>query len=144
MQGEELMNSPMSSIAGEKSPHVESQVEVEISKLVEQELPKLPQIRNNADRIRSSVARLTASSMEGLGGLTSELQELQQFLKSEVDRVQGDIEAALAGIKIIMETIAPWKSPPAPLAPPTTGRAIRSGPAANTASGSSTYGKTTL
>ncbi len=138
------MNSPMSSVTGEKSPHLESQVEVEISKLVEQELPKLPQIRNNADRIRSSVARLTASSMEGLGGLTSELQELQQFLKSEVDRVQGDIEAALAGIKIIMETIAPWKSPAASLAPPTTGRAIRSGPAANTASGSSTYGKTTL
>lgn len=138
------MNSPMSPVAGEKSPHVESQVEAEISKLVEQEIPKLPQIRNNADRIRSSVARLTTSSMEGLGGLTSELQELQQFLKSEVDRVQADIEAALAGIKIIMETIAPWKSPAASLAPPTTGRAIRSGPATNMTSGSSTYGKTTL
>ncbi len=139
------MNSPMSAVAGEKSLHVESQVEAEISKLVEQEIPKQPlQIKNNADRIRSSVARLTATSIEGLGGLTSELQELQQFLKSEVDRVQGDIENALAGIKIIMETIAPWKSPAAPLAPPTSGRAIRSGPAANSASGSSTYGKTTL
>ena len=62
------------------------------------------------NEFRSSVARLTSNSIDGLEGLTAELQELQDFLKSEVERVQGDIESALAGIKIIIETIAPWKS----------------------------------
>jgi len=51
----------------------------------------------------------------------SEVQQLQTFLKSEVERVQHEIESALAGIKIIVETIAPWKAmlvtttPPRPL-----------------------------
>jgi hypothetical protein len=84
-----------------------------------------PQIRGNAERIRASVAQSTADSIEGLQKLTSELHDLQQFLKSEVERVQGEIESALSGINIIMETIAPWKSPGAPLAPQTNGRGIR-------------------
>jgi hypothetical protein len=59
----------------------------------------------------------------------SELQELQRFLNSEVQsRAQGEIESALAGIKIIIETIAPWKSSPVSLAPPTSARAVRVGP----------------
>jgi hypothetical protein len=95
-------------------------VEKEISNLIEQTIPKHPpQIKNDVERIRSSVARLTSSSMDGLEGLTSELQELQKLLKSEVERVQGEIESALSGIKIIMETIAPWKSTPVSPAPPT-------------------------
>ena len=69
-------------------------------------------------------------SIDGLEGLTSELQELQRFLKSEVERVQSEIESALAGIKIIIETIAPWKSTIS-LTAPTSARAVRSGPAAN-------------
>jgi hypothetical protein len=40
----------------------------------------------------------------------SELQKLQEFLNSEVEKVQREIESALAGITIIVETIAPWKS----------------------------------
>jgi len=100
--------------------------------LVEQQIPKRPpQFETDAERIRSSVARLTSNSIDGLEGLTSELQELQEFLKSEVVRVQGEIESALAGIKIIIETIAPWKSTPVSLAPPTSVRAVRAGPAAN-------------
>jgi hypothetical protein len=79
-------------------------------------------------RLRSSIARLSSNSIDGLEGLTSELQELQRFLNSEVQRVQGEIESALAGIKIIIETIAPWKSSPVSLAPPTSARAIRVGP----------------
>ena len=35
-------------------------------------------------------------------------KQLQTFLKPEVERVQNEIESALAGIKIIIETIAPW------------------------------------
>ena len=34
---------------------------------------------------------------------------MQSSLNSEVERVQGEIESALAGIKIIIDTIAPWK-----------------------------------
>jgi len=95
-------------------------VEKVIGNLIEQASPKLsPQIENNVERIRTSIARLTSVSIDGLQGLTSELQELQTFLNSEVSRVQGEIDSALSGIKIIMETIAPWKSPPISPAPPT-------------------------
>jgi hypothetical protein len=126
------MNAPTSSAVAEKSLPVEPDVEAEISKLVEQTIPKRPpQIESDAERIRSSVARLTSNSIDGLEGLTTELQELQGFLKSEVERVQGEIESALAGIKIIIETIAPWKSTPVSPAPQTSTRSVRAGPAAN-------------
>ena len=126
------MNAPTSSTAADKSPPVDSEVEAEIRKLGEQNAPKCPsQIETDVERIRSSVARLTSTSIEGLEGLTSELQELQKFLNSEVQRVQGEIESALAGIKIIIETIAPWKSTAVSLGPPMPPRAVRAGPAAN-------------
>jgi hypothetical protein len=122
------MNAPASSAAVEKSLPVESDVEAEVGKLV----PKLtPQSQADAERIRASVSRLTSTSVEGLEGLTSELQELQTFLNSEVQRVQGEIATVLAGVKIIIETIAPWKGTPASLATPTTARPVRAGPAAN-------------
>jgi hypothetical protein len=35
---------------------------------------------------------------------------MQDFLKSEVDNVQRQIDSALVGINIIVETIGPWKS----------------------------------
>ena len=96
-------------------------VEKAITNLIEQASPKhfSPQIENNVERIRSSIARSSSVSIDGLQGLTSELQDLQTFLNSEVSRVQGEIDSALSGIKIIMETIAPWKSPPISPAPPT-------------------------
>ena len=126
------MNDSTSSLAAEKLTPAELDVETQISKLVEQKIPKRPpQIETDAERIRSSVARLTSNSIDELGGLASELQKLQEFLNSEVERVQGEIESALAGIKIIMETIAPWKSPSASLTPPASARALRVGPAAN-------------
>ena len=94
------MNAPTSSAAAEKSPPMGLDVEAEIGQLVEQNIPKRPpQIEIDAERIRSSVARLTSNSIDGLEGLASELQELQEFLKSEVERVQGEIESALAEIK---------------------------------------------
>ena len=124
------MNAPTSSAAAEKSLPVDLDVEAEISKLVEENIPKSPpQIETEVERIRSSLERLTSNSIDGLQGLTSELQELQRFLNSEVQRVQGEIESALAGIKIIIETIAPWKSSPVSLTSPTSARAAaRAGP----------------
>ena len=96
-------------------------VEKAITNLIERAGPKhfSPQIENNVERIKSSIARSSSVSIDGLQGLTSELQALQTFLNSEVSRVQGEIDSALSGIKIIMETIAPWKSPPISPAPPT-------------------------
>ena len=91
----------------------ESTDETEIGDLTEQDSPKLPsQLEHRAERIRSSVARLTSSSINELEGLTLELNALQEFLKSETDRVQREVESALAGIRIIIETISPWKNIP--------------------------------
>jgi len=123
------MNAPTSSAAADKSIPVEK-AEAESSKTGEQHIPRSRyQIEIDAERIRSSIARLTSNSTNGLEGLATELQELQTFLNSEVARVQDDIESALAGIKIIVETIAPWKTINAP--PPTSPRGVRAGPAAN-------------
>ena len=118
------MNAPTSSAAADKS--LSSDGETEISRSVEQKTPRPRlQIESDAERIKSAVARLTANSIDGLEGLASELQQLQGFLKSEVERVQGEIESALAGINIIIETIAPWKTNSVPLAPATGPRAVR-------------------
>src|SRR5205085_11818300 len=68
----------------------------------------------DADRIRSSIARLTSNSIEELEKLTTELQELQEFLRSETGRVQREIESVLAGIGILIETIGPWKTADGP------------------------------
>ena len=105
--------------AAEKSPDVD--LREEIGKLVGQRLMTPgPQIEraHDIERIMSSVARLTSSSIEGLENLTSELHDLQKSLKTEVARVQSEVDNAMAGIKIIMEAIAPLRS-------------LRSGPAAN-------------
>ena len=84
---------------------------------IEPDTPR-PQFENDIERIMSAVARLTSSSIQGLENLTSELHDLQKFLKAEVARVQSEVDNAMAGIKIIMEAIAPLRS-------------LRSGPAAN-------------
>jgi hypothetical protein len=89
-----------------------------------------PKIENNAGRITSSVARLTSNSIQELEGLKSELQKLQEFLSSEVGRVQQEIESALAGITIIVETIAPWKNM-ASVRPPIIARTVRARPPTN-------------
>ena len=55
---------------------------------------------------------------------------MQEFLKSEVDNVQRQIDSAVAGINIIVETIGPWKSIAA--STPSGTRNFRAGgPAAN-------------
>ena len=124
------MNAPTSSPAADKSLPVHADVEAEIRKLAEENAPKRPaQLETEVERIRSSITRLTSSSIDGLEELTSELQGLQRFLNSEVQRVQGEIESALAGINIIIDTIAPWRTSAAASAPPTGVRAVRAGPA---------------
>ena len=118
------MIAPTSSTAADKPVSLESEVEAEVSKLVEQKISRL-----DAERIRSSIVRLTSNSTDGLDSLSSELQALQKFIEFEVVRVQNEIESALAGIKIIIDTIAPWKS--TPVSPSTSPRGVRAGPAAN-------------
>ena len=121
------MNAPTSSSA--PAEKLLSSVEAEISRLLAQKAPNPPtQIEADAERIKAAIARLTSNSIDGLEGLMSELQQLQVFLKCEVDRVRGESESTLAGINIIIETIAPWKTLSVPKAPP---RAFRAGPAAN-------------
>jgi hypothetical protein len=68
------------------------------------------QLAFSAERFNSSVARLTSNSIGELQGLVSELQKMQEFLTSEVASVQRQIDSALGGINIIVETIGPWKS----------------------------------
>ncbi len=132
------MNAPTSAATAESQP-VDSIVETEISHLVkelakQESPPVVPiQVENVAERIRSSVGRLTSSSINELKGLTSELEELQEFLRSEVERVEREIESALAGINIIIETIAPWRGITDSIA---TSRAARGGPAASIPAGS--------
>jgi hypothetical protein len=126
---EELMDSSTSVASAEKSPDVD--LREEFGNLVG---PRLmtpdPQIERAYDieRISSSLARLTSSSMESLEGLMSELQDLQKFLRTEVARVQSEVDNAVAGIKIIMEAIAPLRSLQIS---GTASRTVRSGPAAN-------------
>ena len=127
------MNSPTPEEATEKSLSAKRLAGSEVQNLVEQESGRRAQtlqtkMEVDAERIRSSIARLTSNSIDELQGLTSELQELQRFLNSEVQRVQGEIESALAGIKIIIDTISPWKSNPVSLATPTSARSVRAGP----------------
>jgi len=106
------MNAPTSAAAARKPLAVKSELEAEISNLLEQEGQKPP---DDGERIRSLVARLTSNSideLEGLGSdLTSAVRELQEFLKSEGERVQREIvnyahltESTLAAIKTIVET----------------------------------------
>ena len=96
---------------------INSLIEQQTSKRiqVEQQAPKRVQIEDDAERSRSFVARITSNSIDELGelasDLTSALQNLQEFLKSEGERVQREIvdyahlnRTAVAAIKTIIET----------------------------------------
>ena len=105
------MDTPTSAAPNEKTSPQEMALATQPSKSATQEKsrPSGP-LEISAERISSSVGRLTSNSIEELQGLASELQKMQEFLKSEVDNVQHQIDSALAGIDIIVETIGPWKS----------------------------------
>jgi hypothetical protein len=112
---EKPMTSPTHEEVAEKSLSAKSALDSEFRDLLKQESAKPVQSEHtklefDAERIRSSVAQLASNSIDDLEKLTSELEQLQEFLKSETARVQDQIGDVLAGIGIIMETIAPWKS----------------------------------
>ena len=108
------MNAPTSA-AVVKSVPVELAAEVEIGSLAEQQTPKPIQIQDDAERSRSLIARITSNSIDELQGLVSDLtsgvQKLEEFLKSEGERVQREVvnyaqlnQTALAAIKEIIDT----------------------------------------
>jgi hypothetical protein len=96
------MDTPTSAAADEKTPPPESALATQLNK-DKSSLSAPPEIS-------AAVARLSSSSIDELHKLVSELQKMQEFLKSEVDNVQRQIDSAVAGINIIVEAIGPWKS----------------------------------
>jgi hypothetical protein len=130
------MTDPMAASLDQSSLLMDS-VEVEIGNLAKHQTTQRSNspLETNAERIRSALVRLSSTSIDDLEALTAELKRMQDFLKSEVDSVQRQIDGALAGINIIIETISPWKNTisantiPAP--PAMNLRAYRAGPAAN-------------
>jgi hypothetical protein len=97
------MDTPTSAAPDEKTPSLDLALAKEKAKLS-------GQLEIGADRFNSSVVRLATNSIGELQGLVSELQKMQEFLTSEVDSVQRQIDSALGGINIIVETIGPWRS----------------------------------
>ena len=109
------MNAPPSAATVEKSRPVEPAATAGIGNLVEQQSQKPTQIQDDAERSRSLIARITSNSIDELEGLVSDLtsgvQKLEEFLKSEGERVQREVvsyahlnQTALAAIKEIIET----------------------------------------
>jgi hypothetical protein len=101
------MNVPMSVLADDdKSPPAKSAA------------AEFPAIDEDTERTKSSLARLTANSIDRLEGLMSEIQEMREFLRSEGERVHREVvnyaqlnqNVALAATKIKAETVGTWKS----------------------------------
>ena len=118
------MDTPTSAAPDEKTPAVEEAVATQSSK--EKSNPSSP-LEASAERFNSSVARLTSNSIDELHQLASELQKMQEFLKSEVESVQRQINSAVAGINIIVETIGPWKNMAGAQTPASGNRHVRTG-----------------
>jgi hypothetical protein len=114
------MDTPTSAAPDDKTPPVDLALGKEKSN-------PSGQLEFSAERFNSSVARLTSNSIGELQGLVSELQKMQQFLTSEVANVQRQIDSALGGINIIVETIGPWKSIASSQTPPPGTRIVRAG-----------------
>jgi hypothetical protein len=102
------MSAPTSApVADDKSLPAQSAVD---------ELPV--QIEDDAERTKSSLARLTSHSIDRLARQMSEIQEMREFLISEGERVQREVanyaqlnqNVALAATKIKAETFGTWKS----------------------------------
>ena len=108
---EAQMNAPSYSEAAERSPSEDAALETEITSVAKHEYgERAAKVGGDSERITASVALFTSKSIKELEGLIFELQGLQEFLKSETERVQRDIDNALAGLKIIIDTISPWRN----------------------------------
>ena len=128
------MDTPTPAAPDEKTPPQEETLATQPSK--EKSASSSP-LEVSAERFNTSVARLTVNSIDELHKLAFELQKMQEFLKSEVESVQRQIDRAVAGINIIVETIGPWKSMAGSQTPPSGTRSARAGgPAANVRAGS--------
>jgi len=122
------MDSSKAAAPAEKSLYINSDIRAQIKKFagrkistpsqtemgnrrvqIEDVTPR-SQVENNFEVLKSSIARLSSKSVDGLERLQSELQELQKLLRLEVERVRSEIASALAGIQAITDVIAPWKS----------------------------------
>jgi len=116
------MDTPTCAVPDDKTPPAEEEA-------LAAQLSRKDSSPSGPPEISLAVARLTSNSIDELLKLVSELQKMQEFLKSEVDNVRRQIDSAIAGINIIVETIGPWKS----IAAGTSGtRNFRAGgPAAN-------------
>jgi hypothetical protein len=111
MPVETQMNAPSHSEATSEKSVPDSALQTESANAAKQELgERAAKIGCDSERIISTVALFTSKSIKELEGLTIELQGLQEFLKSETERVQHDIDNALVGLKIIIDTISPWRN----------------------------------
>ncbi len=79
------MSSPTPDEVTEKPVSEKSSLDSEVKGLAQQESTKPAETAraNDAERIRSSIARLTSNSTDELEKLIAELERLQEFLKSE-------------------------------------------------------------
>src|ERR1044072_8593634 len=69
------------------------------------------------ERMSSMLIRMISNSVGEFEGLIAELQRAQDYMKSEGERIQREItnfaqlnQSALGAIKVITDTIGPWKS----------------------------------
>jgi hypothetical protein len=112
VNGRPWRRKPMDSLGPEEVMETSLQEAAELKDLAEKKPAQVvnSKIGTDAERIRSSISKLTSNSVDELEKLISKLQELQEFLKSETSRVQGEIGSVLDGVGIIIEALAPWKT----------------------------------
>ena len=90
------MDTPTSAAPDEKTPLPEAALATQIRK--EKSNPSRT-LEISAEQFNSSVARLTSNSIAELHQLVSELEKMQQFLKSEVVSVQRQIVGSKSEVK---------------------------------------------
>jgi hypothetical protein len=117
------MDTPTSAAPDEKTSAAEEAAATQSKEKSNSSSP----LEASAERFNSSVARLTSNSIDELHQLAAELQKMQEFLKSEVESVQRQINSAVAGINIIVDTIGPWKNMAVAQTPATGNRHVRAG-----------------
>ena len=103
---------------------VEAEVEGEIREFVDRDVAGLRQRPENdgtiaADNISSLLQRVSASSVQEIDGLISDLKILRERLQDEGERVRREIveyaslnQAAMQSTKVITEGLSHWERVP--------------------------------